>query len=266
LIFKKTKSVAHLDSKYLDLCINAASDASIFNNFRNLPDYKNILEHVDRDLAVKYYKNIQKNFHLSDQEIFRICNKLSRVGKPELVEIVNNQNPISTTSLRYLNVALQIKNEFKQKSFAKVIEIGPGYGGQSIILEEFFKIDHYTFIDLPEVNNLIDMFIKANDVNFTHDTGILEDSFSDKRFDLIISNYAFSELNRKLQKKAIKDIINNSKFCFMINNSKSFMKDSKYKSLKFMSQKELLKNINNSYIKKEEPLTAEGNYLFLAKN
>lgn len=44
------------------------------------------------------------------------------------------------------------------------------------------------------------------------------------------------------------------------------MKDSKYKSLKFMSQKELLININNSYIKKEEPLTAEGNYLFLAKN
>lgn len=264
--FKRTKSVAHLDAKYLDLCINAATDSNIFHNFRNLPDYKNILEHVDRDLAIKYYKNIRKKFKLSDKEIFLICNKLSKVGNPELVEVINNQDPISTTSLRYLNVALQIKNEFKQKSFDNVIEIGPGYGGLSIILEEFFNINHYTFIDLPEVNNLIETFIQASEVKFTFSTGVLEDSFKYKKFDLIISNYAFSELNRKLQKKAIKDIINNSKFCYMINNSKSFMYNSKYKKLKFMSQKELLNEIKNSYIKEEEPLTAEENYLLLAKN
>lgn len=255
-----------MDSKYLDLCSNAASDIEIFNNFRNLPDYKNILEHVDKDLAIKYYKNIKQISSLSDQDIFKICDKLSKVGKPELVKIINTQNPISTTSLRYLNVALQIKNEFKQKNFERVIEIGPGYGGQSIILEEFFMIDHYSFIDLPEVNELIKKFVGASSVNFNYNTGILEDDFNDKKYDLVISNYAFSELNSKLQKKAINEIINNSKFCFMINNSQSFINDPKYKSLKFLSQKELLTSIKNSYIKKEEPLTADNNYLILSKN
>ncbi len=248
------------------MCSNAASDTEIFSNFRNLPDYKNILEHVDKDLAIKYYRNIKQISSLSDQDIFKICDKLSKVGKPELVKIINTQNPISTSSLRYLNVALQIKREFKQKKFERVIEIGPGYGGQSIILEEFFMIDHYSFIDLPEVNELIKKFVGASSVNFTYNTGILEGDFNDKKYDLVISNYAFSELNSKLQKKAINEIINNSKFCFMINNSQAFINDSKYKSLKFLSQKELLTYITNSYIKKEEPLTADNNYLILSKN
>ena len=266
MIFKKTKSVAHLDSKYLDLCNKAGSNSEIFKNFRNLPDYKNILEHVDKDLAIRYYENIQQISSLSDTDIFNICKRLSKVGNPELVKIINSQDPISTTSLRYLNVALQIKNEFKQKDFKRVIEIGPGYGGQSIILQEFFKIDHYSFIDLPDVNKLIRKFIGANSVQFSYNTGILEDNFNDEKFDLVISNYAFSELNRNLQKKAINEIINNSKFCFMINNSQSFINNSKYKRLKFMSQKELLKDIKNSYIKNEEPLTADDNYLILSQN
>ena len=33
-----------------------------------------------------------------------------------------------------------------------------------------------------------------------------------------------------------------------------------------MSQKELLKNIKNSYVKDEEPSTADNNYLILAKH
>ena len=40
----------------------------------------------------------------------------------------------------------------------------------------------------------------------------------------------------------------------------------KYRRLKFMSQKELLKDIKNSYIKNEEPLTADNNYLILTQN
>jgi hypothetical protein len=52
----------------------------------------------------------------------------------------------------------------------------------------------------------------------------------------------------------------------MINNSQSFVNNSKYRKLKFMSQSELLKNIKNSYVKDEEPVTADNNYLLLAKN
>ena len=113
--------------------------------------------------------------------------------------------PVSTTSLRYLNVALQIKNEFNQNSFKKVIEIGPSYGGQSIILQEFFDIRKYIYIDLPAVNKLINKFIKANKVNFLYELKTLEQIFieEEENYDLIISNYAFSELNAELQKQSI---------------------------------------------------------------
>ena len=73
MIFKKNKSVASLDKNYLNLCKNAASNDDIFQNFRNLKDYKNILEHVDRDLAVKYLENIKNISDLSNKDIFKVC-------------------------------------------------------------------------------------------------------------------------------------------------------------------------------------------------
>ena len=89
MFFKKPKSVASLDSKYLKLCEQAANDSKIFDNFRNLKEYKNILEHVDHDLAKKYYENIKNISSLTNSEIFNICEKLSNIGKPELVKIVD---------------------------------------------------------------------------------------------------------------------------------------------------------------------------------
>ena len=101
MIFKKNKSVASLDKNYLNLCKNAASNDDIFQNFRNLKEYKNILEHVDRDLAVKYLENINNISDLSNKDIFKVCNLLSNVGNPELVQLIEGENPVSNTYLRY---------------------------------------------------------------------------------------------------------------------------------------------------------------------
>ena len=265
MFFNNIKSVAFLDENYLDLCKKAVSEDKVFDNFRNLRDYKNILEHVDKNLALKYLENIKTISDLTNREIFNICDKLSYIGNPELINLLGDQKPISTSSLRYLNVALQLINEFGDKNINNIVEIGPGYGGQSIILEEFFTIKEYTYIDLPEVNSLIDIFVKKSKVEFSYNLKTLEDEFEGTRYDLIISNYAFSELNSFLQIKAIKNIINKSNNCFMIINSNSFENHKKYKKLKFLDQETLLQKIKNSYIKDEIPNTANGNYLLLAK-
>ena len=118
---------------------------------------------------------------------------------------------------------------------------------------------------MPEVNSLIDIFVKKSKVEFSYNLKTLEDEFEGTRYDLIISNYAFSELNSFLQIKAIKNIINKSNNCFMIINSNSFENHKKYKKLKFLDQETLLQKIKNSYIKDEIPNTANGNYLLLAK-
>ena len=263
MIFKKNKSVASLDKNYLNLCKNAASNDDIFQNFRNLKEYKNILEHVDRDLAVKYLENIKNISDLSNKDIFKVCNLLSNVGNPELVQLIEGENPVSTTSLRYLNVALDIKTKFNQNTFNHIVEIGPGYGGQSIILQEFFNIDKYTYIDLPDVNKLIEKFINSHKINFMTEHKTLNDDFDDNNYDLVISNYAFSELDYKLQSFSINNIINKSKYCYMIINSDAFKQNEKYKKFRFMNRNELLNKINNSYIDIEIPLTADDNYLLL---
>lgn len=263
MIFKKNSSVASLDINYLELCKDASKNDEIFNNFRNLIDYKNILEHVDKDLAVKYFNNIKNISTLSNKEIFKICDALSTIGSPELVEIIEGEDPISLTSLRYLNVALDIKNKFKESSFQNVVEIGPGYGGQSIILNHFFDIKKYTYIDLPEVNGLIKRFIENHNPKFSTEYKTLNDSLVYENIDLVISNYAFSELNYKLQLRTINNLIDKSKYCYMIINSDSFKNNIKYKKFKFMNKEELLKNISYSFLDKEIPTTAKGNYLLL---
>ena len=85
---------------------------------------------------------------------------------------------------------------------------GAGYGGQSVILDKIINIENYLFVDLKEVNLLIDRFLNNFKVNFNYSFKSLEDDFE---FDLIISNYAFSELPRNLQNLALNKIINKSR-------------------------------------------------------
>ena len=263
MIFKKNKSVASLDKDYLKLCKNAATNEEIFQNFRNLKEYKNVLEHVDKDLALRYLENIKSISQLSNNDIYNVCHILSTVGNPELVQLIEGQHPISTTSLRYLNVALDIKKKFSQSTFNHIVEIGPGYGGQSVILQEYFDINKYTYIDLPDVNKLIEKFINSHKINFMTEYKTLNDHFDDDNFDLVISNYAFSELDYNLQSFSVKNIINKSKYCYMIINSDSFNQNVKYKKFRFMNREELLRKANDSYIDVETPLTADNNYLLL---
>ena len=90
-------------------------------------------------------------------------------------------------------------------------------------------------MDLKEVNTLIEKYISMNKVSFNYQTKTLFDEF-EENYDLIISNYAFSELPRKLQKMAYTKILSKSKNGYMINNS--FYFSNKYK---FFDKKETKK-------------------------
>ncbi len=235
------------DYKYLDIVKSAVEDPVVYETFRNNPGYKDILEHIKKDLAYEYYKNLLKE--LSHEEIINYCSSIKNIGSPELVEI--NGASINPTSLRYLNVAIDIKNKFQNSSFENIVEIGAGYGGQAIILEKFFKIKNYYFIDLYDVNLLIKKFLNDHSLNFKAHFATL-DSIENKKYDLIISNYAFSELPKNMQIDAINKIIKNSTNGYMLVNN--FHKI----SFRYMSQKEYSKNIKNLKVHEEIP----NSYLF----
>ena len=78
---------------------------------------------------------------------------MKNIGSPSLKYFEKDE--LNPTTLRYINVALDLKKKFPNGSFENIIELGAGFGGQALILDKIYKINNYTFIDLPQVNKLI---------------------------------------------------------------------------------------------------------------
>ncbi len=56
----------------------------------------------------------------------------------------------SPTTLRYIKIASDLKQQFGDLSQLHIVEIGGGYGGQCKALSDLTGFASYTLIDLPE--------------------------------------------------------------------------------------------------------------------
>jgi len=215
LLSQSLKSDSENTYGYTEIVTAAVNDEDTFSNFRNNQQYKEILSHVSKPLAEKYYQNIRNS--LSHKEVIDNCERVSDFGNPQKI-LINGYN-FCPSSLRYLNVALDVREKFIDKEIKNIVEIGAGYGGQALILESFFEIETYTFIDLQIVENDKTSII----FSIKHEPGslyrIIENFNKNNLFDLSISNYAFSELPKNLQKLALKKFINKSNNGYMIVNN-----------------------------------------------
>ena len=256
--YKKYKSSSD-NGEYPELALKAALDPATFSVFRRHHKYTSILEHVSRKEGEQYLNIIREEYKMKDDEIFQILKPLMEVGNPKLLRIKGLSNKISTTGLRYLKIALDIKKITGSK-IGNVVEIGCGYGGQAIILDQLLQIESYTFYDLWQVNLLIKRFIENS--NFSSEytiSTIREDSLNCRNsWDFCISNYAFSELPKAIQEIYINKIINKTRKGFMLMNSGV---SGKFGNVINFSQKELLNTIKNASIHDEIPLTYVDNYL-----
>lgn len=256
--YKKYKSSSD-NGEYPELALKAALDPATFSVFRRHHKYTSILEHVSRKEGEQYLNIIREEYKMKDDEIFQILKPLMEVGNPKLLRIKGLSNKISTTGLRYLKIALDIKKITGSK-IGNVVEIGCGYGGQAIILDQLLQIESYTFYDLWQVNLLIKRFIENSNFSskYTIST-IREDSLNCRNsWDFCISNYAFSELPKAIQEIYINKIINKTRKGFMLMNSGV---SGKFGNVINFSQKELLNTIKNASIHDEIPLTYVDNYL-----
>ena len=168
---------------------------------------------------------------------------------------------VSSTGLRYLFTGLEIKNFLEKNNLPskKIVELGCGYGGQSIILGDLLKVEEYTYIDLEEVNELIKKFLSYYKIDFSTKFATLNTNDLENN-DLFISNYSFSELPRNLQKKALNKVVKSSKSGFMIINSENFSKE-----YRFMTKEEYKNLFSNYEIKEEEPQTSHDNLNYVYK-
>jgi hypothetical protein len=246
------------NQKYPELALSAALNPDIFSVFRRHSLYTPILEHVSRKQGEEYLGIIQEDYSYSTKEIIEAISPLLRIGQPILHKIKGLPSPVSTTALRYLKVALEIK-ALRGENLGHVVEIGCGYGGQAVILDRVAEIQSYTFIDLWQVNMLIKRFIEASPRACNYSVSTLREAVRPRSsWDLAISNYAFSELPRVLQEKYLANIVLASQHGYMTMNSGI---EGGFGSIANMSLSELQSALPNASVIEERPLTNSKNYI-----
>lgn len=178
--------------------------------FKSDPNYQYMLEHSNYgEVGLRFLSVIKDEFKLTPAEIMRFTTLNDSIGKPELVNY-SVIPPCSPTSLRYVYHAHLFLKHLQSLGITNpnIVEIGGGYGGMCLAIHTYaekFGVTprQYSIIDLETPGKLqrrvLDMYgyssVKClNAENFGSE--IDQDS-------VLISTYAFSEIQPELQKKYV---------------------------------------------------------------
>jgi hypothetical protein len=207
------------NGRYPELCMQAATDDAVFATFRRHPVYCEILEHVTPAYGNFYFNWLNQRGAFTMPEIIDAIRALNGPGDPVLTEFPL-LGACSPTALRYAKVTVELLLLFKGQRFDRIAEIGAGFGGQMLMLDRLVKPIRYDIFDLPQANQIINRFVATHAPNVdyrTHDIALFDEA--EPVFDLVISNYAFSELPLALQIPYIKKVIARSRHGYMAMNS-----------------------------------------------
>ena len=242
-------------TSYIDICNLAAINSSVFNNFKRNKYYVQILEHVSPEIGLKYLKEIMlaNKIDLINKKEMITCNDL--YGNPFIVDY--DILKISPSSLRYAKVCSDILRFFNfEMESIDIVEIGIGYGGQCLILNNFFNIKNYYLIDITPALSLaktyLEKFVLTSKLHF-----LTLNEINSLASNIVISNYAYSELNKELQDVYFDKIIINSKNGYFLYNNINPSNYNSYSNSMFASR------LTNSYILSEYPLTHPENKLIV---
>lgn len=234
---------------YPQFCVDAVNDYSVFGSFRSNKIYNDILEHVSKTQGALYLKEIEKtNFSVDAIDDFR---KNDLYGSPVCFEY-ERWGVFSPTTLRYIKVLSDLIYFFGDVDGFKIGEIGIGYGGQCRIIDSFCSAESYMLIDIQPALALAQRYLDHYPLN-TQLRYKTMNELGHISCDLVISNYAFTELPRAVQKVYIDKIIKNSARGYITYNQ---IVPDYFNSYKVEA---LLDIIPGSKVWDEKPLTCENN-------
>ena len=210
---------------YLKYVSDITKNNILESNFKSNENYNEILEHVSKTQGEQYIKLINETINSLFSEIsienikeFIIINDKYGYPQKETFTFFDNSNIIcSPTSLRYVYHSLLILNYYKLTNNTRnIVEVGCGYGGLFLGICYFskilnIKIDHYYFIDLPEICNLINNYISLHKdiINISYSTHSAFNYGSE--IDIInlflISNYCFTEIEKEYRDNYITTLL-----------------------------------------------------------
>ena len=245
---------------YPDICLKASQDDETFKVFKTIPEYTQILEHTSVEYGQNYIDLIKRdNPHLLNEE---------NLTKFKTNDLYGGSTPhdygeftIAPSTLRYIKVLSDLIKVFGSLDGFKIAEIGGGYGGQCKVICDYFDIKDYHIADIDEANKLTEKYLTKLDVkNFRNSTF---DKLDVEEYDLVISNYAYTELDRGLQDSYKETIINGSTNGYITNNF--IIHFAAGGNFGTYSKDELLNLKPNIEVMVEEPLTAPTNFISIWK-
>jgi putative sugar O-methyltransferase len=201
---------------YVKFVRKASTHSKTFAKFKRDRHYIAILEHVTKSQGEDYLKIVTEE----SPELLKFVDKFREndlIGSPFKYEF-SGVGTFSPTTLRYMKVASDLRCYFGDLTGFKVAEIGCGYGGQLLILEKIWKLGSCTMFDMDPVLALISRYLESHLLRTAyHPTTI--NRFASDDFDLVISNYAFSELPAALQRTYIEKVLSRAKRGYLTMNS-----------------------------------------------
>lgn len=198
--------------RYTAICQKALTNDNLFSTFRRNKYYTPVVEHCGDGLGKQYFEEIKKD----NPELLKYFDKFitsEQIGNPIVYDYDGYM--MSPTTLRYIKVLSDLIIIFGTLNNLDIVEIGSGYGGQCKIIYDIFKPKSYTIIDLLHPSLLAKKYLSHYGINPI--VRKLDDE-SITKYDLCISNYAFSEIDRCFQDFYVDKIIANSKNGYMICN------------------------------------------------
>lgn len=211
------------DGAYPQFCYFAANRDDIFENFKTHPVYCRIipgkLDNYHVPLGAAFLNIIFNHYNLIfDDDVWNKLTAHDKVGNPDLVtySVRSNQGverkiTCSQLTPRYVKVAADILSFFDTDNIKVISEIGVGYAAQCNVLLNLLPDIQYNLVDLPEVLALAERCL--NSINMNHNVRYFDGNhlYHNIHSDLVISEFAFSELFRPVQDIYLDKIILNSK-------------------------------------------------------
>jgi len=235
---------------YPAFCLLASSDDRVFRRFRRSLIYRVILEHVNIYQGHEYLKEIEQGGSMLDQ--LRPLLEGDTIGGP-IRYPYGNYGLVSPSTLRYIKVATDLGNLFGPLDGLRIAEIGVGYGGQCRVVCTVWPVRSYILFDIPEVLDLAHRFLEESHV----DCSVISErdgrNPQTDNVDLIISNYAFSELRREVQEQYFEQVIKHTSRGYVTYNHIS---PPEFQSL---TAHEFAEKIPGAQVLPETPKTHDGN-------
>jgi hypothetical protein len=225
-----------------------------FKKFRSSRVIVEALDHVTIEQGNGYISEILK-YSSWPEKFTKVLVQIDNVGRPRKFRF-RPYGTFSPTLLRYLKVYIDLEKNFGSLKNLNIAEIGIGFGGQASLIGLLDKPLSYIFYDIPPVLELAQKFTEELEVpgSFTFIDGRNPKSSNP---DLVISNYAFSELNREIQDQYLKNVILRSPRGYITWNNLSA------EDLGGYSLAELIRLIPNSQIHPDKPNTRESNAIIV---